>query len=103
MRKIFCYSDSLLELYKKDYERDTHKFIRASKLEMEHLGVPFEFKGSTYELVGKVDDREVCCKKDDGTMWAMDRIQVQRAIMGDTNKLFPGGRKLKPLNTESHE
>jgi|694.fasta_scaffold12674_25 hypothetical protein len=100
MRKIFCFTDSLLEVYRKDYERDTNKFFRASRLGMEHLGTKFQHKGSEYELIGRIDDRDVCCRKDDGTMWALDRITVQRYIIGETNVQFEGNRKLRKIEKD---
>jgi hypothetical protein len=97
MRKIFCYSDSLLEVYRKDYMRDTDKFFRASKLDKHHLGNKFKFKGSEYELIGRIDDRDVACRKEDGTVWALDRISVQKAIMGESKVQYAGNRRLKKI------
>lgn len=67
---------------------------------MDHIGNKFDYKGSEYELVGRIDDRDVCCKKsEDGSYWALDRIAVQRCIMGETNKVFPGQRRLRKLES----
>jgi hypothetical protein len=48
-------SDSLKEYYLKMYERNQTKFIRRSKLEMEHIGQEFEHNGKTLKLVGSID------------------------------------------------
>lgn len=103
MRKIFCYSDSLLEVYRKDYMRDTDKFFRASRLDKQHLGNKFKFKGSEYELIGRIDDRDVACRKEDGTVWALDRISVQKAIMGESKIQFVGNRRLKKIEPATEE
>jgi hypothetical protein len=98
MRKIFCYSDSLLELYYKDFERDCNKFFRASKITLEHMNTSFEHKGSTWKILGQIDDKEMVCRNlVDNTVWAIERTVVQRCILGETNIVFEK-RKLKPLN-----
>ena len=48
-------SDSLKEYYLKMYERNQTKFIRRSKLEMEHIGQEFEYDGKTLRLMGSID------------------------------------------------
>ena len=48
-------SDSLKEYYLKMYERNQTKFIRRSKLEMEHIGQKFEYDGKTLSLIGSID------------------------------------------------
>ena len=48
-------SDSLKEYYIKMYERNQTKFIRRSKLEMEHIGQEFEYDGKTLSLIGSID------------------------------------------------
>ena len=48
-------SDSLKEYYLKMYERNQTKFIRRSKLEMEHIGQEFEYDGKTLSLIGSID------------------------------------------------
>lgn len=48
-------SDSLKEYYLKMYERNQTKFIRRSKLEMEHIGQEFEYDGKTLKLMGSID------------------------------------------------
>jgi len=99
MRKIHCYTDSLLEIYKKEFIRDTKKFFRASKLTVEHLGVPFTIKNEKFEIVGQQDAKELVCRNlEDGTLWNIDRVKVQFAILGDTNGFVGNGRRLKPLS-----
>lgn len=101
MRKIFCYTDSLLDLFYKDFERDCSKFFRASKVGLEHMDTVFEIKGEKYKIVGQVDSREMACRNlDTSSVWAIDRIEVQRAILGETNVDFTKdrSRKLKPLS-----
>ena len=48
-------SDSLKEHYSKMYERNQTKFIRRSKLEMEHLGHEFVHEEKTLKLIGSID------------------------------------------------
>lgn len=100
MRKIFCYTDSLLELFYKDFERDCSKFFRASKVGLEHMDTPFEIAGQTYKIIGQVDSKEMACRNlETGNVWAIDRIDVQRALLGETNVDFTKDRsqKLKTL------
>jgi hypothetical protein len=102
MRKIFCYTDSLLELFYKDFERDCSKFFRASKVGLEHMDTVFQIGGENYKIIGQVDGREMACRNlDTGGVWAIDRIEVQRAILGETNVDFTKdrSRKLKPLDS----
>jgi hypothetical protein len=101
MRKIFCYNDALLEVFYKEFERDNGKFFRASKVTLDHMKDPFTFKGNSWKIVGQVDDREMVCRNlDDNTVWAIERLDVQRAILGETNLDFNKlrNRKLKPLS-----
>jgi hypothetical protein len=89
MRKIFCWTESLLEMYRRDFLRDTDKFFRASKVEVKHLEETFEHKGNKWQLVGQIDDKEMVCKNlDTETYWAIDRITVQRCLIGETNFIF---------------
>ena len=48
-------SESLKEYYAKLYRRNQTKFIRRSKLELEHLGSEFEYGGNTYKIIGSMD------------------------------------------------
>ena len=48
-------SKDLVEYYKSLYERNQTKFIRRSKLEMEHIGQEFEYDGKTLRLMGSID------------------------------------------------
>lgn len=48
-------SDTLKEHYAKLYKRNQTKFIRRSKLEIEHLGQEFEHDGKTLKLIGSID------------------------------------------------
>lgn len=99
MRKIFCYTDSLLEVFYKDFVRDTDKFFRASKITLEHMKNEFEIKGNKWKIVGLIDAREMVCRNlNDNSVWAIDRQEVQRAIMGETNIDFTKKkRNLIPL------
>jgi hypothetical protein len=101
MRKIHCYTPGLLDLFEKDYIRDTNKFIRASRLEKEHLGVKFKLKSSEYTLIGRVDDKDLACLKDDGSYWAIERILVQRIIIGETNSSYvSSSRRLRKIEKD---
>jgi len=103
MRKIFCYTDSLLEVFYKDFVRDTDKFFRASKLTLEHMKVEFDYKGDKWKIIGLIDAKEMVCRNiNNNSVWAIDRQEVQKAIMGDTNVDFTKQRErnLKPLAEE---
>ena len=81
MRKINVYSQSLIDMYVKDFRIDTFKFIRAMTLKLEHLGKTFQYKNVDYELVGKVNDKELCCKKiSDNTIWAIEFRTVENIM-----------------------
>lgn len=101
MRRIFCYTEELLEIYYKEFVRDNGKFFRASKVTLEHMKESFKYKSSSWKILGQVDDREMVCKNlEDGTVWAIERMEVQKAILGDTNVDFnkQRNRRLKPLS-----
>jgi len=88
MRRIKVYSPGLLEMWHKDWIRDTNKFFRALEINDSHARKPFVKDGKIYELIGQVDDKELVCRRlnpegsDDGTLWAMPRFDVQYAILG---------------------
>ena len=95
MRKIFCHTDSLLESYLKEFDRDCSKFFRASKVTMEHLEVPFELKGEQWKVIGQIDFKEMACRNlGNNSIWAIDRVDVQRALIGETNVDFTKTRNL---------
>ena len=98
MRKIFCHSPALLEMYYKEFERDASKFFRASKITLEHMDTEFTIKGEKWKVIGQVDFKEMVCKNvESGSIYAIDRIEVQRALIGETNIDFTKKRNLKPL------
>lgn len=97
MRKINVYTPSLIDMYLKDFRQDTFKFIRAMTLTMEHIGQKFQLKNSEYELVGKVNDRELCCKKtDDSTMWAIEFRTVENIMNPKKRIVYDVDRFIKP-------
>jgi hypothetical protein len=98
MRKIACYTDSLLEVYYKEFVRDTDKFFRASKLTLEHMKESFSMKGENWKIIGQLDSKEMVCQNvETKAVYAIDRIEVQNAILGETKVDIPKERCLKPL------
>lgn len=99
MRKIFCYTDSLLELFRRDFIRDTQKFFRASKITEAHLDVPFEHKSITWKLIGQTDDKEMICENlTTGGYFGIDRITVQRCLLGEEVAVPKSSyQKMKPV------
>jgi len=98
MRKIFCHTPGLLDLYYRDFVRDTDKFFRASKITLEHMNVPFDYKGETWKVIGQIDEKEMACKNiENGSIWAIDRITVQRCLIGETNVTFAQTASSKKL------
>jgi len=101
MRKINVYSDSLLELFSKDFWQDCQKFIRAMDVKMEHVGVPFMIKTTEYKLQGKVNDKELSCwKSDDHTLWAIEYRTVQDALLSKKRTVYLSERQLNKLDKE---
>ena len=97
MRKVHCYTDSLLAIYYKEFVRDTNKFFRASKLTLEHMNVEFSYKGSKWKIIGHMDAKEMVCRKDDGEIWTIDRQEVQKAILGSPAAAPVKTKKMKPV------
>lgn len=101
MRKINVYTPSLIDMYYKDFRQDTFKFIRAMTLTLEHVGQKFQLKNAEYELVGKVNDKELCCKKiDDNTMWAIEFRTVENIMNPRKRVVYDAERFIKPKMQE---
>ena len=55
MKEVVAPSEGVLESYKKLFKRNQTKWMRRSKLEIDHLDKEFEFDGVSYILEGSID------------------------------------------------
>jgi hypothetical protein len=55
MKEVVAPSPGVLDSYKKLYRRNQTKWMRRSKLELQHLDKEVEIEGVTYVLEGSID------------------------------------------------
>ena len=55
MKELVAPSPGVLDSYKELYKRNQTKWMRRSKLEVEHLDKEVDIEGSTYILEGSID------------------------------------------------
>lgn len=82
LRKINVFSPSLIEQWKKDFIRDTYKFIRSLKLNSNHLEKQFEMNGEMYKFMGLYDGRDAVVQNiSNGTMWFGSKHDIEKCIL----------------------
>lgn len=76
------FRESILNVYRKEFLRDTAKFIRASRLLPEHLDTEMEFKGARVHFKGFIDDETVVIEDlDNKCHWILNRKEFEKAVL----------------------
>jgi len=76
------FRESILNVYRKEFLRDTAKFIRASRLLPEHLDTEMEFKGARVLFKGFIDDETAVIEDlDNKCHWILNKKEFEKAIL----------------------
>jgi hypothetical protein len=70
-----------LEYYKSLYKRNQEKFIRKSRLEVEHLGSEFEYDEKKLTLMGTIDSNLMLVKDENGKYYRLDSSPITKLIL----------------------
>ena len=87
MKEVVSPSPGVLDSYKKLYKRNQTKWMRRSKLELEHLDKEFEVEKEIYILEGSIDSSMMIIKnKETGKFYRVYSDLVDYAFGIDDKK-----------------
>ena len=94
MKRIKYPTSTLLDFWKKNYERELSKFTRTTYLRMEDYMSEFKDGEETWKILGVIDGKEMACEKiSTGEVFVWDRWQVSLLKHPEAHKR--GARKIE--------